>query len=188
MRNGESAPVWDRTALVSIALGAFMASLIFLAGVPVAVAVAVWVWLRSRAHHKKVLRDYHYLQIGQWVEAVLRIGPVDDPAADDAAVLTTHAGVAVAFSRDIEGGRDRLHFSISEVDRPTRRAVAGRVAYLIVQLLNSNRCEANLFFTSSGVHHTVLEKPEGAEWSVNPLRDAISGMASYRPLPFEQRW
>ena len=159
---------------------------VYLTALILAVIVALFVRSKS-SYYKAVFSEHHLRVVSDWVEGALKKGQVENPTVEDGTVITTDAGVLLVFTRQYEDEYDWIHFSISQCKGPTTHAVGGLLIFLILQLLNGNKCEADFFYTRSGVHHIELRKPLDGEWTVNSIEDSIQKMSSYRPLPLEER-
>ena len=139
---------------------------------------------KKTAYYQKIYSDAHYAEISRWLVDALALGPVSQPSVENRTGFQTSAQIALSFSRKIEGGKDLIHLGVSQVGNITTHAVASRIGFFMVQLLNKNRADADFFFTESGVHHLVFQKQAGGEWVVNDVPSALEQMAQYEPLPF----
>jgi hypothetical protein len=145
--------------------------------------IAVWVVNRKSRYYGRIFNDAHYAEVASWAASVLKRHPVTEPSMDDGTALLTSAGLALAYTSDIDEGNRCIHFSISQAGRYTTGAVGGRFIFLLIRLLNKNKCEANIFRTPSTVHHVEFAMPENTEWVIENQAKVVSDMENYQPLP-----
>ena len=126
----------------------------------------------------------HYAEIALWLADALKLGPVGKPSMENRTGFQTSAQIGLSFSREIEDDKDLIHLAVSQVGNITTHAVANRIGFFMVQLLNKNKADADFFFTESGVHHLVFQRQSGGEWVLNDVPSALAGMENYEPLPF----
>jgi hypothetical protein len=138
-------------------------------------------------YYRKIYSDEHHVQISQWVAKVLQMGPIERPSLEDGSAIITDAKIVLAFTHDIDDEYDTIHFSISQRPRHTTHAVGGRMIFFLIQLLRTNKSNADCFYSSSTVHHLVLQKEKGEAWTLSPVEEAIARMEHYEPLPMELR-
>jgi hypothetical protein len=146
--------------------------------------VAIFIIANNR-YYQKVFARKHYTEIANWAIDVLAKGQVERPSIDDGTAIMTRAGIAIAYTRSFDEDGDSIHFSISQLNRPTTHAVGGRIIFLLLTLFNKNKCDADLFYTQSSVHHLILNRSIIEEWHVNSVDRVVSGMDSYQPLPLQ---
>ena len=149
-----------------------------------AIGLLVFFVRRKAVYYDNIFSDEHYAEVGNWLVSVLKLGPVNEAVFDDRTALRSSAECAFSFTRAI-GEKDTIHLAISQIGNPTTHAVAGRFAFLIIQLLKTNQAAANLFYTRSTVHHVVLEKNAGSEWLTREVAAAVADMKHYQPPPFQ---
>ena len=149
----------------------------------VVLVIIIAVFIKSTSgYYNKIFNAEHYSEIIYWAVDMVHQEIVENPSIDDCSVIITQAGIRIVFTRTSSEGGDTLHFSISQQDRPTTHAVGERIIFLLMTLLNKNKCEANMFYTQSTVHHLVLNRQNIEEWITNPVEQVILNMAEYRPL------
>ncbi|MBD3331471.1 hypothetical protein GF356_01370 [candidate division GN15 bacterium] len=151
-------------------------------GVIIVAVVAFWALRKSR-YYGKIFNQSHYHEVASWVVEVLNIHPVEESSLDDRTAIVSSGGIALAYTSSIDDGNRSIHFSISQAGGYTTGAVGGRFIFLIFQLLNKNKCEANVFKTQSTVHHVVFQMAEGENWVCGDIDEAVSEMDNYQPLP-----
>jgi hypothetical protein len=148
------------------------------------VIFAVFIIANSR-YYQKIFDRKHYTEIANWAIDMLAKGQVEQPSVDDGTAILTRAEIAIAYTRSIDEDGDSLHFSISQMNRHTTHAVGGRTIFLFLTLFDRNKCDADLFYTKSSVHHPILNRSARLEWQVNSVDRVFSVMNSYQPLPLE---
>lgn len=150
--------------------------------------LAIGLYFRGRmVRYRKIFSDAHYRQVGEWVERVLQLGPVERPSLENGSAFLTDGNVGLVFTCRIDDEHDRVHFSFSDRPGPTTHALGSRMIFFVIQLLSQNGAEADCFYTKSTVHYLVLEKEAGGDWLLSPIDEAIARMENYAPMPLDLR-
>ena len=144
--------------------------------------VVLWVVRRSR-YYGKIFSDSHYAEVAFWAARMIDRHPVKESSMANGTALMTDAGLAIAYTSEINQGDRSIHFSISQAGGYTTGAVGGKFVFLLIRLLNKNKCKANIFKTDSTVHHAVFEMPVSENWILEDLAHVVSDMKGYQPLP-----
>lgn len=153
------------------------------------IVLLIWLyWRGMKARYSKVFNDAHYRQVGEWVERVLKLGPIERPSLENGTGFLTDGTVGLVFTRRIDSEHDTLHFSFSDRSGgPTTHALGTRMIFFVIQLLRQNKAKADCFYSKSTVHYLILEKEVGGDWLLTPIEEAIALMQNYTPMPLDLR-
>jgi hypothetical protein len=150
----------------------------------IATAGVILLFLRGRAaYYGKIFSDDHYVEVGNWLHSMLKLGPVSELDLGNNTAFQSSAGCGFTFTREV-GERDTIHIAISQVGNPTTHAVCNRLAFLILQILKENKAEADFYYTESSVHHLLFSKDVGGEWLTNEIDTVLVAMQSNHTIPF----
>ncbi len=141
-------------------------------------------FLRGKSkYYGTIYSENHYTEIYDWIKSVVKLDSAEEPSFDNGTAFSSTAGCGFTFSRNVDE-EDTIHIAISQIDTLTTHAVCGRIAFLIVLILNKNKVNVDLYFTESLVHHVILSKKFGDEWITNEINIVMDAMNSSEPLIF----
>jgi hypothetical protein len=148
------------------------------------IPIIIYFLYSNSVYYGKIYADKHYEEIADWVAFILQKGMVDADSQEDGTTTVTSAGIGLVYTREQNEKGDTLHFSVSQVGRVTTHAVGRRLITFILILLNNNECRANPFYTSSNIHHLVLNRESISEWIINPTDESITKSRECEPITF----
>lgn len=149
--------------------------------IAVLIAIAVVFYLKSSSRfYDKFFSDEHFTEIIDWLQRMLKLGPIEDPQEENRTAFRTSGNCGLTFTRDIDE-KDTIHIAISQVGRPTTHAASHRIAFLIIQALAPNDAAIDFFSTPSTIHPLLLQKEADGEWLTTDAATAVGAMKSYEP-------